>query len=134
MDGSNDVPGADLTEREIHALHELEVGAEWVRRAHGHLLAFHHAVGHGMDHFYDAEQTLRSSGYPDLADDLRDDVLPRGVTRGDRWSYDLVETFESTLLCAVTEAERETRESLADGERHVAERRQERRWNERAER
>ena len=124
-------PWTELEEGEIDALHEVEVGTEWLQRAHGHLLAFHHAVGHGMDHFETAEYVLRGEGHDELADELRDDLLPLGVLDG-TWSYGVVEAYQEGLLPATLDYEERLREELADGERHVAERRQRRRWRERA--
>ena len=131
--GVDERPWQNLSESELTGLHEIEVGTEWIRRAHGHLLAFHHCIGHGMDHFDSAERELRASDHTDLADELRDDILPRGVL-GDQWSYELVEAFDESMLPAVNDMERRTCEELADGERHVPERRQQRQWRERANR
>jgi len=128
MKGAED----ELTETERDALHELEVGIEWFHRAHGHLVAFHHAVGHGMDHLESARRLFRAAGHDRLAATLRDDLLPKGVIDGDRWSYDVVESFQSSLLAAVVAFEETARDSVADGARHVAERAQERAWRDRA--
>ncbi|MDQ2050664.1 hypothetical protein RBH26_09200 [Natronolimnohabitans sp. A-GB9] len=123
----------ELTESEYEALHEVELALEWFQRAQGQLLAFHHATGHGMDHLRDAESRLRAAGHGDLADAIRDDLLPHGVVDGDRWSYDVVEDFQRNFLTESRALERQVREELADGERHVQERRQERVWKDRAE-
>ncbi len=120
-----------LSEAELSALHKAELGVEWLRRAHGSLVEVHHATGHAMDHLHDAEATLREAGHTDLADQLRDDLLPSGAIE-DRWTYDLLETFESGILEDVTGYERRVREELADGERHITERRQEQEWKDRA--
>jgi len=125
------VPDADLEEEAVAALHEVELGYEWLQRANGHLLQFHHATGHGMDHLAAAEEHLRAAGHADLADVIRDELLPRGVVDDDRWSYDIVECFQGELLADAEAFERWTREELAAGDRHVAERRQRRRWQER---
>lgn len=125
------VDGSELSETEREALHEAELGIEWLRRAHGALVEFHHNTGHAMDHLHRAERLFREAGRTDLADALRDDHLPRGVD-GDRWSYDLLETFESGFMEPVTEFERRARGRVAGGRRHVTERRQERRWKRRA--
>jgi hypothetical protein len=119
----------DLT---VTACHEVELALEWLQRAQGHLLEFHHATGHAMDHLAEAERLLRACGETDLADELRDEHLPSGVVDGDRWSYDVVEEFQAGVLADVRSFERETRERLADGRRHPAERRQERAWKRRA--
>ena len=125
-------PGESLTETELEALHETELGLEWLQRAQGYLIEFHHATGHGMDHLALAESLLRESGREDLADAIRTDLLPHGVVDDDRWSYDVLEDFQGTMLAETTALERRVRRELSDGRRHVAERRQEREWKDRA--
>lgn len=123
----------DLTETEIEALHEVELGIEWLHRAHGKLVAFHHNTGHAMEHLAAAENLLRESGHTDVADAVRDAYLPRGVIDEDRWSYDVLESFEAGFMADVTELSERARRDVADGRSHVAERRQEREWKHRAE-
>jgi hypothetical protein len=125
--------GAELTDAEIEALHEVELGVEWLHRAHGKLLAFHHNTGHAMEHLAVAETLLRESGHDDIADDVRDRYLPRGVVDGDRWSYDLVESFQHGFMHDVSEFAERTRREVGGGQSHVAERRQEREWKNRSE-
>jgi hypothetical protein len=129
---AGDRPGRNLTDAEVEALHEVELGVEWLHRAHGHLVQFHHATGHAMDHLAEAEEGLREAGYGGLADRLRDDLLPRGVV-GDTWSYGVLEAFQDGPLADAESFGADARESVADGERHVAERRQEREWKGRSE-
>jgi hypothetical protein len=123
---------SEISEAEVDALHHVELGVEWLRRAHGDLVAFHHEVGHAMDHLADAEDGLREAGRAELADILRDDYLPRGVVDEDRWSYDVLESYEDGFLEPLCAFEDETRERLVDGRRHVVERAQEREWKRRA--
>ncbi len=135
----SDFDGDHLTDGELEALHRAELGVEWLRRAHGHLVSFHHNTGHAMDHLAAAEELFREAGHDDLADVLRDDLLPRGVVaerseRGERWSYDVLEDFESGFLPSVVDFEADARDDLADGRRHITERRQEREWKRRARR
>ncbi|MFD1587747.1 hypothetical protein ACFR9U_12195 [Halorientalis brevis] len=125
---------AALTEQEREALHQVELGLEWLQRAHGHLIEFHHNTGHAMDHLADAETMLRECGYEELANALRDQYLPRGVIDEDRWSYDVLECFQEDILADIRTFETETREAVADGQRHVAERTQKWEWRERARR
>jgi hypothetical protein len=131
MSGDEDTP---LSEREREALHQVELGLEWLHRAHGHLVEFHHNTGHAMDHLAEAEDLLRDCGFDDLADTLRDEYLPRGVIDDDRWSYDVLECFQADFLNDIRSFEAETREQVADGQRHVAERAQEGAWKRRARR
>ena len=121
----------DLTDGERTALHELQLGVEGVYRAYGHLLAFHHAIGRSMDHFASAEPELRDAGHDDHADAIRDRHLPAGVI-DDRWSYELVEAFESGFLTEITAFDATVRADLAGGQSHVSERAQQRAWRERA--
>jgi hypothetical protein len=130
MSRTTDTP-PELSEFEVDALHSVELGLEWLRRAHGNLIEFHHATGHAMDHLADAEPVLRACGYDDLADRLRADLLPRGAV-DERWTYDLLETFEDGLLADVEAYERQARDTIADGSSHIAERHQEREWRRRA--
>ena len=125
-------PVPDLGEVECEALHEVELGVEWLHRAHGSLVEFHHKTGHAMDHFAEAERQLRACGHTDLADALRDEYLPRGVIDDDRWSYDVLESYQEGFLTDLTAFEAHAREAVSDGERHVTERRQEREWKRRA--
>ncbi|WIV65841.1 hypothetical protein [Natrialbaceae archaeon AArc-T1-2] len=133
-DDSTADPGEQLTEAELEALHEVELGLEWLQRAQGSLIEFHHATGHGMDHLYCAESLLREGGHDELANAIRDELLPHGVVDGDRWSYDVLEDFQGTLLAEAVSLERRVRRELADGRRHVAERRQERAWKDQSNR
>jgi hypothetical protein len=138
MDETDDY--SELTEREREALHEVELGVEHLHRAHGHLVSFHHSTGRAMDHLAAAEDMLREAGHDALADRLRDEHLPRGVvppcdddeaTAG-RWSYDILEKFQETFLDDVVAFGDRVSERVADGRRHVAERRQETEWKRRA--
>jgi hypothetical protein len=123
----------DLTETEVEALQEVELGVEWLHRAHGQLVAFHHNTGHAMEHLATAEGLLRESGHEELANAVRDAYLPRGVIDGDRWSYDVLECFQAEFMTDITDLVEWTRRDVAGGRSHVAERRQEREWKRRAE-
>jgi hypothetical protein len=131
----------DLTDVERGALHEVELGVEQLHRAHGHLVAFHHSTGRAMDHLSAAEDRFRESGHEALANRLRDEVLPRGVIpdcddegSAGRWSYDVLERFQETTLSDVVDFGDRAHDRLADGRRHVSERRQEAEWKRRARR
>lgn len=116
----------------LDAAHELELGLEWLLRAQAALMQCHHATGHAMDHLNVAETHLREVGADDLADRLRDGVLPRGVTAHDEWTYELVEAFEEGPLAEVETIRDEAVDDLTGGERHAAERAQRRAWERRS--
>lgn len=121
----------DISEDEREALHDLQLGVEHLYRAYGHLLSFHHAVGHAMNRLADAEDELVAAGHDEHATVLRDDLLPAGVVE-DRWTYELVEAFHDGFLADTTNFENVVRADLAGGERHVTERDQQARWRDRA--
>lgn len=121
-----------LSEDERDALHNLQLGTEHLYRAYGHLLSFHHAVGHAMDRLADAEVELEAADHTEHAAVLRDDILPAGVF-GDTWSYELVEEYEDGVLTDLANFQNVVCADLAGGERHVSERDQQRRWRLRAE-
>ncbi len=129
-----------LSDAELAALHEVELGVEHLRRAHGHLVAFHHSTGRAMNHLAAAEEHLREADYDGLADEIRDEYLPRGVLEsprdGDRgrWSYDVLETYERTFLNDIVRFGDHVCDVIADGLRHAHERKQEYEWIERSRR
>lgn len=123
----------DLGDAELAALHDLQLGIEYVYRAYGTLLEFHHDLGHAMDRMGDAEDHLREAGHEAWADALRDDHLPAGAV-SDQWTFELVEEFSGSFLDELAGFEADVRDELADGLDHVTERRQKRRLHERAER
>lgn len=128
----------NLSDAEREAIHRIELGTEWFHRAHGALVAFHHKTGHAMDHLATAEVLFREAGHDDLADTLRDELLPKGVVPDDddgpgRWTYEVLEAFEAGLYADAREFELVARGRVTDGVRHAAERRQQREWRERAE-
>ena len=133
--------GESITGGELEALHEVELGIERLHRAHGHLVAFHHNVGRGMNHLAAAESHLTRSEHHELADALRDEYLPRGVIAGDsneptagRWTYDVLENFQRVFLDDIVAFGAEVHETVGDGSWHARERLQERDWKRRARR
>lgn len=109
-----------LTDAERRALEEAGLGSEHLDAAFGHLIEWHHQVGHGMAKFENVMVALRAAGHDDLADRLRDDLLPAGVI-DDKWSYEVVDEFREEFLEAIAAFEADLRDEL-DAPRHVHER------------
>ena len=130
----------ELSDSELAALHEVELGIEHLHRAHGHLVAFHHSTGRAMNHLAEAENRLRNADYEELANVIRDEYLPQGVLEGratdeqGRWSYDVLETYEDVFLTDIVDFGEEVTDTIADGVRHAHERKQERAWKRRSRR
>ena len=124
-DPDPELESLELSDGEADALHDLQLGMEYVHRAHGSLLRFHHELGHAMDRMADAETALREAGHEERANALRDEHLPAGAV-SDQWTYELVEEFAETFLADLDGFESAVRGELADGLDHVTERRQKR--------
>ncbi len=120
---TTDPDDLDLSESEQEALHDMQLGMEYVHRAYGSLLEFHHQLGHAMDRMADAEDGLREANHAEWANALRDDHLPAGAV-SDQWTFELVEEFSTSFLDEVDAFEDELRDELADGIDHVTERQQ----------
>lgn len=112
-----DIDG-NLDSTDIQALHELQLGMEKFKMAHGNLVEFHHNIGSGMEHYRRAMEMLEDS-HPELAEEIAPE-LARGVVEG-RWSWSIVEEFEEFFMENVREANNEVRDELADGEEHINE-------------
>jgi len=128
---TTDPDDLELSDAELAALHDLQLGIEHVYRAYGTLLEFHHDLGHAMDRMASAEDELREAGHEIWADELRDEHLPAGAV-SDQWTFELVEEFSTEFLEEVAAYEEGVRDELADGLDHVTERRQKRRLRERS--
>ncbi|AFZ73144.1 BAR domain-containing protein [Natronobacterium gregoryi] len=128
---TTDSDDPELSDAEADALHEMQLGIEYVHRAYGSLLAFHHQLGHAMDRMADAEDELQTAGHDEWADALRNEHLPAGAV-SDQWTFELVEEFSTGFMDDIVAFEAEAREELADGLDHVTERQHKRRLRERA--
>ncbi|SDR38740.1 BAR domain-containing protein [Natronobacterium texcoconense] len=128
---TTDPDDLELSDEEADALHHMQLGIEYVHRAYGSLLEFHHQLGHAMDRMSDAEDELRAAGHEEWADSLQNDHLPAGAI-SDQWTFELVEEFSTEFMDDVVAFEDAVREELADGLDHVTERQQKRRLRERA--
>ena len=124
-------PGA--SDGTIAATGKLSEGLEWVERARGHLYELHQLLGHADLTFGDAVAALRAAGHDQEADLVAAEVVGRNVLPG-RWTFQVVEEFEDTYWEPVREVERQVRQRLVGGRRHVfeAEMKEDRRSGDRA--
>jgi hypothetical protein len=123
--GKQDGPDAahrydDVDDATIEALGTLSEGMEYMERARGHLFSFHQLTGTSDLKFGKAVEQLRAAGHTELADQLDAEIVGRNVIFG-RWTFQIVEDYDDNYWSAVREAEREFREKLVDGRRHLYE-------------
>ena len=104
----------------VEAVGRLTEALETVERARGHLYSFHQLTGEADFKIGDAVDQLREAGHVELAERLQREIGGRNVMGG-RWTFQIMEEYDDTYGSAVRDAEREVREALVGGRRHLAE-------------
>lgn len=104
----------------IEAVGLLTEALETVERARGHLYSFHQLTGKADFKLGDAVDKLREAGHTELADRIEKDMVGRNVLPG-RWTFQIMEDYDDTYWSVLREAERDVRERLTAGRRHLAE-------------
>ena len=110
----------DLDDDTVEGLAKLSEALETVDQARGFLYAFHQLTGKADLLLQDAVDLLRDAGHTALADDLDRDLVGRNVI-ADRWTFQIVEDFDSGYWQAFRDYDARARQHLADGDRHVLE-------------
>lgn len=116
IDPADPIDG-EPTETLLQAAHRLEVAVEWVERAHGALLDFHHHMGHSQEMMLQAAAALAEAGETELGDRLREKIAPLDAIPG-RWTYQIVDEFRAWFLEPVRAFEAEVRGTVNGGVRH----------------
>jgi hypothetical protein len=93
---------------------------ECVERARGHLYSFHQLMGHADLLLGEACDKLRDAGHDEIADRLEHEVVGRNVLYG-RWTFQVVEEFDDNYWSVFRDHERQVRDELQQGRRHVFE-------------
>ncbi|MGM1062816.1 hypothetical protein [Saccharothrix sp. Mg75] len=104
----------------VEAVGRLTEALETTERARGHLFSFHQLTGTADIQAQEAVRLLREAGHDDLADRLDAELVGRNVVHG-RWTFQLVEDYDDGYYRAFRDREREVRERLLGGARHVYE-------------
>ncbi|MGW4478966.1 hypothetical protein [Rhodococcus triatomae] len=109
-----------VTDAEVEAVGKLSEALETVERARGHLYSFHQLVGHADLQLGEAVAALRAAGRDELADRIDTDLVGRNVLPG-RWTFQIVEEFDDGYWSAFRSWERDGRDAVLGGRRHVYE-------------
>ena len=104
----------------VAALGILSEALETTERARGHLYAFHQLTGSADLRLGEAVDALRSAGHQALADRIDTELVGRNVI-SQRWTFQIVEDYDDGYWSLFRCLEREAREQLAEGRRHLAE-------------
>ncbi|ATO13880.1 hypothetical protein CO540_08600 [Micromonospora sp. WMMA2032] len=109
-----------VSDATVEALGKLSEALECVERARGHLYELHQLIGHADLMLDDAVELFRSAGHPALAERIDRDLLGRNVIAG-RWTFQIVEDFDDGYYALFREMDRQARDDLVGGRRHLYE-------------
>ncbi|MCO1614131.1 MULTISPECIES: hypothetical protein [Micromonospora] len=109
-----------VSDATVEALGKLSEALECVERARGHLYELHQLIGHADLMLDDAVEMFRSAGHPALAERIDTELLGRNVIAG-RWTFQIVEDFDDGYYALFRELDRQARDELAEGRRHLYE-------------
>ena len=126
MTKSSDIPADEgrrpdgVSDETIEAVGKLSEALEFVERARGHLYTFHQLMGHADLLLGDACDKLRAAGHDEVAGRLETELVGRNVLHG-RWTFQVVEEFDDGYWSVFRDHERQVRDELQQGLRHVFE-------------
>jgi hypothetical protein len=112
--------GQAVDDATVAALGKLSEALESVERARGRLYDFHQLTGSADLQLEQAADALEEAGHARFARRLREEVVGRNVVQG-RWTFQLVDDYDDGYYALVRQVEREAREELAGGVRHLYE-------------
>ena len=104
----------------VEALGKLSEALEVVEEARGLLYAFHRRCGTADLTLGESVDLLRDAGQTDLADRIERELVGRNILAG-RWSFQVVEEYDDGYYATFRDLEREAREALVGGKRHLFE-------------
>lgn len=108
------------TDAEVEGAGKMSEAYETIEKARGVLYEFHQLVGRADQLFGEAAELIHASGHPQMADQIRNDLVGLNVLRG-RWSFQVVEEFDGGYYAAAQRLNQSVIDELMDGRRHVYE-------------
>ncbi|MEC5200323.1 hypothetical protein RCH21_002569 [Arthrobacter sp. PL16] len=123
-----DTPGPDsnhqrpdgVSDITVEALGKLSEALEVVEHARGYLYGFHRLTGKADLNLSEAEELFRKAGHTEIADRLVTEIIGRNVIEG-RWTFQIMEDYDDHYYSEFKSFEKEARDSLVEGKRHLFE-------------
>jgi hypothetical protein len=109
-----------LSEVTVEALGKLSEAFEVVERARGQLYSVHQLIGQADFMLDEAVSLFMQAGQPRLAERIQQELIGRNVVPG-HWTFQLVEEFDDGYYACFQAVERDARDDLAGGRRHLYE-------------
>jgi hypothetical protein len=104
----------------VQAVGKLSEAFETIEEMRGRLYGLHRLTGSADLALGDACEQLRLAGHSVIADRLEEELVGRNVLAG-RWTFQVVEEFDDGYYATFKRLERQVRDELMDGRRHVFE-------------
>ncbi|BCJ55612.1 hypothetical protein Asp14428_70870 [Actinoplanes sp. NBRC 14428] len=104
----------------VEALGKLSEALEVVERVRGQLYTLHQLVGEADFKLDDAVELLGRAGHHDLAERIQHELIGRNVIGG-RWTFQIVEEFDDGYYAEFRALEKDARDQLVQGRRHLYE-------------
>lgn len=121
MTTSNDYTRPDgVDDATVEAAGKMSEALEWIERARGDIYEFHQKLGRADELFAEAAKQLRDAGQTSLAGMVEREVSGRNVLQG-RWTFQIVDEFDETYYDVVKAAEKQVRDELLEGKKHIYE-------------
>lgn len=112
--------GEGISDETVEALGKLSEALEVVEHARGLLYGFHRLTGKADLALGEAAELLRDAGHEAMAKDVEERLVGRNVISG-RWTFQLVEDYDDGYYAQFKELEKQARDELAAGKRHLFE-------------
>jgi hypothetical protein len=109
-----------LDDTTVQALGKLSEALETVERARGHLYEMHQLTGTADFQLDDAVSLFTQAGHPEIAERIERELIGRNVVPG-HWTFQLVEEYDDGYYAEFRAVERDARDGLAKGRRHIFE-------------
>ena len=109
-----------LDDGTVQALGKLSEALETVERVRGHLYSAHQLVGKADFALDEAVSLFMQAGHTEMAERIQEELIGRNVIPG-HWTFQIVEEFDDGYYTEFRAMEREARERLAGGRRHLYE-------------
>ena len=109
-----------LDDTTVEALGKLSEALETVERVRGHLYALHQLIGEADFKLDEAVSLFMQAGQTGLAERIERELIGRNVVPG-HWTFQLVEEFDDGYYADFRAVEKDARDALAGGRRHLFE-------------
>ncbi|MEU4558088.1 hypothetical protein AB0F72_06855 [Actinoplanes sp. NPDC023936] len=118
-DGQHRRP-AGLDDTTVQALGKLSEALETVERVRGHLYSMHQLTGTADFMLDEAVSLFMQAGQTAMAERIQRELIGRNVIPG-HWTFQIVEEFDDGYYAEFRAVERDARDQLAQGRRHLYE-------------